>query len=247
MRIIILIIIFFIALPLGLSAQKADKIIKKPLLRNEKSYGVNFNSDGWGFGFRIGKALTYKNKKTWDFNFSFIGDSKQERQIREGNQGISKSFYYGKMMFFYGVQALYGRQKVIAEKPYWGGVEIRWFYFGGPNLGIGKPIYLYVYNSPTTYESSLEKYDPQKHLIEDIVGRGPYTKGLNELSFHPGLSMKIGLSVEFEGFQEKTKSLEAGIIVDGYAIPVQIMGLSDPDYYHLRLFLAFRFGKRYNK
>ncbi|RLD42893.1 MAG: hypothetical protein DRI86_10900 [Bacteroidetes bacterium] len=234
-------------LPISLIAQKADKIIKKPLLKREKSFGINFNSDGWGVGYRLGKAITYKNKKTWDINFSFIGDSKQERQLWISASSSAKSFFYGKLEYFYGLQIMRGRQKIIAEKPYWGGVEIRWFYYGGLNVGIGKPIYLYVFDQATNNSVVLEKYDPTKHEIEDIFGRGPYTKGLSELSIHPGLSFKLGLNVEFEAFQEKTKAFEAGIIVDTYAIPIQIMGLNEPEYFKIRLFLAFRFGSRYNK
>jgi len=159
-----LIVLLFI--PFGLFGQQADKIIKKPLLRYEKSFGVNFNSDGWGVGYRVGKALSYKNKKTWDFNFSFIGDSKQERQLWISAQSSAKSFFYGKLMHFYGLQIMRGRQKIIAEKPYWGGVEVRWFYYGGLNLGIGKPIYLYVFDQTINNTITLERYDPAKHMIE---------------------------------------------------------------------------------
>ena len=239
------IVLFFI--PIGLMGQKADKIIKKPLLRYEKSIGLSFNSDGWGVGYSVGKAISYKNKKTWDFNFSFIGDSKQERQLWISSSSSAKSFFYGKLMHFYSLQIMRGRQKVIAEKPYWGGVEVRWFYYGGLNLGIGKPIYLYVFDQTINNTITLEKYDPQKHMIEDIFGRGPYTKGLSEISLYPGMSFKLGLNVEFGPYQENTKAFEAGVIVDAYALPIQIMGLNDPEYLKLRLFLTFRFGSRYNK
>ncbi|MCK5846872.1 MAG: hypothetical protein KAG84_05500 [Bacteroidales bacterium] len=240
-------IIALLIIPFSLFAQKADKIIKKPLLKKEKSFGINFNSDGWGVGFRLGQAITYKNKKTWDLNFSFISDSKQERQLWISAQSSAKSFFYGKLMHFYGLQLMRGRQKIIAEKPYWGGVEVRWFYYGGLNLGIGKPVYLYVFDQATNNSVILERYNPDKHMIEDIFGRGPYTKGFSELSLHPGISFKMGLNIEFAPYQEKTKAFEAGIIVDTYALPIQIMGLSDPEYYKLRFFLAFRFGSRYNK
>lgn len=239
-------LIVLLLISISIFAQKADRIIKKPLLRYEKSFGINFNSDGWGFGYRTGKSLTYKDKKTWDINFSFIRHNKQERQLWIQHSS-AKSYYYGKLIHLYGLQVLRGRQKIIAEKPYWGGVEIRWFYYGGLNLGIGKPIYLYVID-PTSHNSIIEeKYDPQIHMIEDIFGRAPYSKGLSELSFYPGLTFKVGLNVEFAPYQEKTKAFETGLIIDTYAIPIQIMGLNDPEYYRLRLFLAFRFGSRYNK
>ena len=246
MKIILLLILLL--LPFVVLSQKADKIIKQPLLKYENSFGINFNSDGWGVSYRFGKAKSYTNKKTWDLNFGVVWDNKQERQLWPGAPNSAKSFFYGKLIHLYNIQVLRGNQKIIAEKPYWGGVEIRWFYYGGLNVGFGKPVYLYVFSSnPTDYQISLEKYDPQKHEIEDIYGRGPYSKGLNELSIHPGLTFKMGLNVEFGPYQEKTKALEAGFIIDTYAIPVQIMALNEPEYYQLRIFLAFRFGNRHNK
>jgi len=227
-------------------AQKADKIIKKPLLRYENSYGINFNSDGWGGGYRYGKAKTYRNKKVWDISFYFIRDTKQYRFYNQ-HDNSAKSFFFGKQIHFYSLQVLRGRQKILTEKPYWGGVEIRYFYFGGVNLGFGKPIYMYIYDYMNGGVLTLEKYDVQKHDLENIWGRGPFSKGLLEIEFHPGFSFKVGLNIEFGPYQEKTKSLEAGLIVDGYVFPVQIMGFDDPKYAMIRIYVAYRFGKRYNQ
>ena len=223
----------------------ADQIVKKPLLRYEQSSGINFNSDGWGFGYRYGKSKTFTNKKTWDFSISFVRDSKQSRYYSPYDNS-AKSFFYGKVMNFYSLQALRGRQKIITEKPYWGGVELRYFYFGGLNLGLGKPIYLYVYDVNDGNRVVLEKYDARKYVKEDIWGRGPFTYVLNELKFYPGISVKFGLNAEFGPYQERTKSLEAGIVLDGYLIPVQIMGFDEPKYGMLRIYVAYRFGKRFN-
>jgi hypothetical protein len=240
-----LIILLLVSFSLLSNAQKADRVVKKALLRYERSYGINFNTDGWGFGYRYGKAKTFTNKKTWDFTFSFIRDSKQIRYYSPYDN-TAKSFFYGKLNNFYSLQVLRGRQKILTEKPYWGGVEVRFFYFGGFNLGIAKPIYLYVIDYENGGVLSLERYDAQSHNLEDIYGRGPFTKGLNELGIHPGLSFKIGLNVEFGPYQERTKALEAGFIVDGYVIPVQLMGFDDAKYAMMRLYVAYRFGKRYN-
>ena len=226
-------------------AQKADRIVKKPLLRYENSYGISFNSDGWGGGYRYGKAKTYRNKKVWDFSFYFVRDTKQYRYYNQYDNS-AKSFFFGKQIHFYSFQILRGREKILTEKPYWGGVEIRYFYFGGLNLGIGKPIYMYIVDFMNGGVLTLEKYDVQKHDLENIWGRGPFSKGLSEIEFHPGLSWKMGLNIEFGPYQEKTKALEAGLIIDAYVLPVQIMGFDDPKYAMFRLFLAYRFGKRYN-
>lgn len=239
---IILLIIFVSG---EIFAQQADKIVKKPILKYESSFGFNLNSDGWGFGYKYGKSKSFTNKKTWDISLSFIRDSKQYRYYNQYDNS-AKSFFYGKMINFYSLQVLRGRQKVLSEKPYWGGVEFRYFYFGGLNIGIGNPVYVYVIDYDNGGILKLEKYDPQRHDLDNIWGRGPYVKGLSSLEIHPGLSFKFGLNAEFGPYQEKTRSFEAGVIVDAYALPVQIMGFDTPKYGMLRLYVAYRFGKRYN-
>jgi hypothetical protein len=244
MRLLISLILVFVLSGIAYS-QQADRIVKKPILRYESSFGVNLNSDGWGVSYKYGKAKTFTNKKTWDISFSFIRDSKQYRYYNQYDNS-AKSFFYGKLINFYSLQVLRGRQKVISEKPYWGGVEFRYFYFGGLNVGVGNPVYIYVIDYDNGGILKLEKYDPQKHDLDNIWGRGPYVKGFGSLELHPGLSFKIGLNAEFGAYQESTKAFEAGIIVDAYAIPVQIMGFDTPKYAMLRLYVAYRFGKRFN-
>ncbi len=238
---IILVLVFFG----NVYSQQADRIIKKPILKYESSFGINLNSDGWGINYKYGKTKTFTNKKTWDIGLLFIRDTKQYRYYNPYDNS-AKSFFYGKMIGFYSLQILRGRQKIISEKPYWGGVEFRYFYFGGLNVGIGNPVYVYVVDYDNGGILKLEKYDPQKHDLDNIWGRGPYVKGFSNLELHPGLSFKFGLNAEFGTYQESTKAFEAGVIVDGYAVPVQIMGFNTPKYVMFRLYVAYRFGKRFN-
>jgi hypothetical protein len=226
-------------------SQKADRIAKVPILKYESSFGLGFNTDGWGFGYRLGKSKTFTHKKTWDFAFNFVRDSKQIR-TDNGYDNTAKSYFYGKQIYFYNLQILRGSQKTITQKPYWGGVELRYFYFGGLNIGFGKPIYLYVEDYLNGGIIVLERFDINKHEPDIIWGRGPYSKGMSEIEVHPGLSFKLGLNAEFGPYQEKSKAFEAGFVLDTYAIPVQIMALNEPSYFMIRLYLSYRFGSRYD-
>jgi len=207
--------------------------------------GLNLNTDGWGFDYRLGFFKTGYVKRTLDLSFSFIYDPKE---ARFGNYDqSSKSYIYGKERLFYSFRFLYGKQKDLANKPYWGGVELRWMNLFGFNLGIGKPIYLYVVDENNEGVIALERYDPVKHHIGIIYGRGPYTKGLNELEIYPGISYKTALNVEFGSIPEKTRSIEAGIIFNGYLRPYNIMAFSEPRYFDMSVYVSFNFGKRYNR
>jgi hypothetical protein len=138
-------------------------------------------------------------------------------------------------------------QKDLSNKPYWGGVDIRWLNLFGFNLGIGKPIYLYVVDQTNDGVLALERYDSGKHDLSVIYGRGPFTKGFNDIEFYPGISFKTALNVEYGPIPEKTRSIEAGVIFNGYLRPYRIMAYSETRYFDMSVYVSFNFGSRYNR
>jgi hypothetical protein len=155
-----------------------------------------------------------------------------------------------------------GRQFLLNSKPYWGGVEVRAFYYGGAEVGFAKPSYLYIaYYTFTTDNlamldhTSLEKYDPEKHFPNlgtnptcncEIYSRGPILSGFNKIKPYPGFYAKGGFNFEFSSQNDRIKSLEVGLTGDFYPIPVPIMAFEDSKYYFVTGYLSFHFGKRYN-
>ena len=226
-------------------AQEIEKEDVGILHKRERSMNIGLNTDGWGFGYRLGFFKTGYKKRTLDISFSFIRDPKETRYYNTLDQG-AKSFIYGKERSFYSFRFLYGMQKDLANKPYWGGVDIRWLNLFGFNLGIGKPVYLYVVDQVNDGVLALERYDASKHDLSVIYGRGPYSKGLNELEMFPGISFKTALNVEFGSIPEKTRAIEAGLIINGYLRPYRIMAYSEERYFDMSVYVAFHFGKRYN-
>lgn len=226
-------------------AQEIERSEVGIIYKRERSLNLDLNTDGWGFGYRIGFFKTGYVKRTLDINFSFIRDPK-EFKFYNTAYSSSKSFVYGKERKMYSLKVLYGKQKDISNKPYWGGVELRWLNLFGVNLSVGKPIYLYVSNNSPEAIVSLERYDKDKHGLYDIQGRGPFVKGLDELEFYPGISYKTALNVEYGSRPEKSRSIEAGLILNGFLYPYNIMAYSEPTYFSFTFYVSFQFGKRYN-
>jgi len=227
-------------------SQELEKSEVGLIYKREQSMGLNLNTDGWGFDYRLGFFKTGYVKRTFDISFSFIRDPKEVRYYNSYDQS-SKSFVYGKERNFYSLRFLYGKQKDLANKPYWGGVELRWLNLFGFNLGLGKPIYLYVVDQANDGVVVLERYDAARHDLSVIYGRGPFSKGLDELEVYPGISFKTALNVEYGTIPEKTRSIEAGIIFNGYLRPYNIMAYSEPRYFDMSVYVSFNFGKRFNR
>lgn len=219
----------------------------KILFRKEYSVYGMIHTGGWGLGYRNGKHVTGYKKRMWEGEILGMKHPKEYRIISFYEN--SKSFFYGKLNSFYILRGGYGRQHILNSKPYWGGVEVRMFYYGGISVGLTKPVYLYIVKfNEDTGEASIvtEKFDPVRHYIGDIYGRGPFTKGFDELGLHPGLYLKTGFNFEYGADDEFLKSLECGIAVDGYYKDIPIMAFNENQKLFTSFYVSIHFGRRKN-
>jgi hypothetical protein len=184
-----------------------------------------------------------------------LAEMKSPKEVRVINPYFSnaKSYIYGKLNSVFLVRGGYGLQRLLNNKPYWGGIELRYFFSGGASMALAKPVYLNIINlvsiSPNyfEYELSTEKYDPDKHFGDNIYGRAAFLKGINEMSFYPGLYGKAGLNFDFGSYASTIKALEVGATIDIFPIPVPMMAYNDPESYFMTIYVSLSFGKRYNK
>lgn len=249
---ILLVVILTFLFPSGFAfaqqGEQPEDTSKNVILLKDVRVGLIFHSRGFGVDFIRSKRISEFKMRTLEFNITEVKSLKQIRTINPYFTN-SKSYVYGKLNTIFAVRGMLGVQKLLNSKPYWGGVELNYFYAGGMSLAITKPIYLYILYETSdnfVYEIAEEKFDPEKHFSDNIFGRAPFTSGFNELAFYPGITVKSGLSFEFGIYRQKVKSLDVGICVDIFPNPVPIMAFNDPEYYFLTFFLNFNFGKRYN-
>lgn len=228
---------------------KQDSLGTDFFLRKERTFRIMAHSNGFGIGHTRGKSMTVFTRNVMNFDLLNMKTPKEIRTLYEyGEQ--SKSYVYGKLAHLYLLRASVGKEHLLNRKPYWGGVEVRYFYHAGAALGIRKPIYLYIINyrdnEPLPYLTN-ERYDPAKHFQENIYGRAEFTYGLKELSFYPGLTGRFGLNFEFGSENERIKALEIGLNADIFPQGIKIMAYNDPYRYFLTAYISFNFGNRFNR
>jgi len=265
MRLFLLILFFSIAgiLPCEVQAQdieEADTVDMGFLLRREKSGNIMLHTLGYGLGLRYGLNKTYYKNRMFEFDLLEMKSPTQAKRYNE-NFPNPRSYVYGKLNNLYILRAGIGRQHLLNRKPYWGGVELRAFYYGGLDIGLAKPSYLYIAyydvvdNQIIVDHKSLEKYDPEIHFpyiganpncLCDIYGRGPILSGFSDLKVYPGIYFKGGFNFEFSPMNDRIKSIEAGLTIDGFPKPVPIMAFKKANYLFITGYLSFHMGKRYN-
>jgi hypothetical protein len=233
-----------------LHAQSRYKLYEedKPvLMKNELSGGITLHSSGWGITGRRGYSLTGYKKLVYEVEL--VG-MKHPKEIRTANPYFenSRSYIYGKKNGLTILRPSAGLQHVLYSKGDRGGIEVRLNYRGGLSLGITKPVYLdilYPTNVPYEFEVLTERYNPEKHFIDNIYGKSSFTNGLDELNIHPGLYGKLGFSFEYSTDFEKVALIETGIALDAYPKAIELMALTENKPIFMTFYFSVLLGKKW--
>ncbi len=232
-----------------------DTVSSGVLMRKERSGSIMLHTLGYGLGYRMGLNKSYFTRRAIEFDLLEMKAPNQEKTYND-NFVNPKFYYYGKLNNLYILRAGIGQQRMLNRKPYWGGVEVRYFYTGGLSLGLAKPVYLYIsyYRSDLIiFSTKTEKFDPTKNYpvttpdyTYDIYGRAPVFTGFSEIKPYPGLYAKGGFSFDFGTLNDRVKALEIGLVMDLYPQGIPVMAFRDPYRFFLTGYFSFYFGKRFN-
>ncbi len=228
---------------LSLKAQGDLNQQQKVFFRNERSFAFLLNTDGIGLSYREAKRVDFLNKTLLEIDAGTLKHPKEFKQSNPYTTGTG-SFVFGKLNSVFFLRAGIGRQHEIFKKADLGGIAIRYFYSGGPVLGLYKPIYykvLYLISS-SEYEIREEKFSSSIALPGDIYSRASFTKGLNETKVLPGLYAKAGFNFEYSKEDKVIHAVEVGAQINAFPKKIPIMDTNDNKAIFFSLFVSYRFG-----
>jgi len=239
----VLTILFIVTFSYPLFAQGDIDEQNRIFYRNERTVGINLNSNGLGISYREGKRLDFLNKRIIDIDLNTI---RHPKEIKLSNPWVQAggSFVFGKVNNLYSLRGAIGHQHEIFKKMDLGGVAVRYFYSGGPSLALAKPIYYNVlyYTPSNTYEIRKEKFNDDIHDPTDIYNKASFFKGFSEIKVYPGLFAKAGFNFEYSKQDKLIHSIEVGTSVEGYTSKLPIMASDDNRALFLTLFVSYRIG-----
>lgn len=248
-----LFVIFFVSFfsVITSRAQIAGQTGNEPgfILKREYSFHFVAHSDGVGAGFRWGQRNTVNSGRFIDFD---VVNMKHPKEIKMGNIYMfdeARKFVYGKQNYIYISRIGLGSLRVLNEKPYWGGLDIRRFYCFGASFAMAKPSYLYILdNSSSTYyyDLILQRYNPAEHDLSNIYGRGPFLEGFGESKFYPGAYFKAGFSFEYGPEKSMVRYIETGIVAEVFASEIPMMAFNENKNFFITFYISANFGRRYN-
>jgi hypothetical protein len=217
----------------------------------EWNFSINLNSSGFGLVFQQGKTPNYKDKHLWEMEFLYSIHHKAVlgRLYPEG-----RSYNYGKMYDLFFLRGGYGYQRIITHKPYYGGVQIRYFFSTGASVCFGLPTYLEIIKADTIigYYTEVERYNPENpdhNNINNILGAARFFDRFHKIAVRPGFYAKAGLNFDFSNNPLKMQVLEVGVSMDMVFPFIQQMAFSRKKPIYFCGYIAYSFGKkkpRYN-
>jgi hypothetical protein len=235
--------------PFSLLAQEIEVGEAEMELITIKEWNIflQLNSSGFGFGFQQGKTPNYKDKHLWEIEFSYCIHHKAVlgRRFPDG-----RTFSYGKLYDLFFLRGGYGYQRIITHKPYYGGVQIRYFFSAGASLCFGLPTYLEVIklhqiDSVTYYPyTEVERYDPDKHPLGDIYGAARFFDRFRKIAVRPGFYGKTGFNFDFSRNPLRMQVLEVGISMDMVFPFIKQMAYNRTKPVYFYGYIAYSFGKK---
>ncbi len=227
--------------------------IENMIIYNHERFGqVIAHNLGLGIGYRYGKNTSAFQTRFFSAELVTMRSLKQIKIYNPYPNTDARRYVFGKLNEVVTLRAGYGYRRLLNGKPYWGGVEARWIYEAGASLAIEKPYYLFVYKAvPSSgggyvYIIETTKFD-ENTSYDNIYGRAPFTKGLNEISLVPGVFIRSGFSFEFGDIKTRIQAIEAGAMLEFFPSGLTIMADQANKPVYVTFFIGYSFGRRFNR
>jgi len=231
-------------------AQESTKTVgEDEKFKHVMTIGVNTNTNSaliGGFSFKYGRKIN--DKQTLIFGGELV-NVKSHKEEKFSSISTGNSFIPGKINYLYSLRTQIGKEYLLFGAYPEDGIRLSAIFMGGITWGIVKPYYIeYDYSQDVGYPSyEIEAYDPTKHQLSRILGRGGFFHGFEGLNLSMGLNAKASLNFEFGkgDLLESVSGIEVGFNIEYFPKEVDIFAVENNQNVYTSLFLIFYIGSRY--
>ena len=217
------------------------------LYTHDMSGKIYANTRGYGVSFHQGRHITANSRSFYEVDIQTLKHLKEIKTLGEAED--RKRYVYGKINSVLVLRGAIGMQKVLFAKADVKAVEVRYSYSIGPAFAFAKPYYVKVYKTTgigkIVYNYARFDADNFSKDSGTVIGRAPYSYGLNELKIYPGINAKFNLSFEYAPFTNLIRAIETGVSVDYYPKALPIMARNSSENVILTMYVAFVFGTKW--
>lgn len=234
-----------VALQISLNFVKAQvNTPPAPVYTNEFSMGFQLHPRGLGLNMHFAKKKA-KHWRTLDFDVLTMKHPK-EFKIRS-NFNPPGVYTYGKLNYLYLLRTGVGVKKELSGKFYKNTIGTAIQFSAGPVFGFLKPVYLDIFypypDSPEGFRVP-ERYDPEKHRQEDIVGASNFNTGIGQTKTKMGLFVKGSVHFDWSDFSDQLQSVELGVALDAFPQELPLMAFVQNKFLFSSMYICINFGNR---
>jgi hypothetical protein len=217
------------------------------LYASEMVGGFILHTNGLGINFRYAQNIT--GFKRTIYEAELVG-MKNEREIKTlSDYNNIRGYFYGKLNTLTILRTSAGFQHTFIPKQSIKGVAVSYNVHYGISHGIIKPVYLsiaYSNDKPSFVIDEIrdERYNPERHFPDKILGRASYFKGFDKMSYTPGFFGKFGLNFERSDDSEVINAIEVGVTLDAFLKKIPMMAFNEEQRFFTTFYFNFLFGKR---
>lgn len=183
-----------------------------------------------------------------------LGNIQNKREIALINNALQSSgvYKFAKINYAWSFRPYYMTRYALATRQDRKSVSLN--AIGGVGLPIAYtwPVYILLFEPDQTNTEVYQtvRYDPAQHDQAFIGGRAPFSRGLREGKFTPGVGLNTGLEFAWGNFRNDVKIVTLGMRLEAYAKKLPIMyegetqGLNKSLYSFFYLTFAFGFGNQ---
>jgi len=228
----------------GLSDGYENGTTLNVLYRNDMSGKLYANTRGYGALFRQGKHITAKTRSYYEIDIQSLKYPKEVKS--QGEAQDKRRYVYGKLNSVFLLRGAIGLQNILFEKADNKAVEVRYSYSIGPVFAFAKPYYYQTYRTTSGQKIDYIKFNAESpDSSGQIIGRGGYAKGINEMKVYPGICGKFNLSFEYAPYTNLIRAIETGVSIDYFPKALPLMALNPAENIIISLHVGFVFGRKW--
>ena len=249
MRLKIITFLGLVLIGMSVYAQKGIFEENSVVYRRQIAGGIIGYTNGLGLNYGWGKHVDGFKRRMYHVELTNL---RHHKEIKSFNPiyDNARGYVFGKMNSVLVMRGTWGMKTVKFDKLRAEGVQISYNWAVGPALALLKPVY---YEIGVSEDSSgfrfdylvEEKFDADRHNVNNIFGRASFFQGVNEISVMPGIHAKFGLNFEYSPDRVGIRALEVGLAMDAYLSRLKIMATEENRQVYFNFYLNLLFGKKF--
>lgn len=185
-------------------------------------WGISKNTNSGliaGLAGKFGRRIGPNHFQTFGLE---IVNVKHPKELRRVSRISGNTFILGKANYLFSIRPQYGQEWAVFKKAPQQGVQVNAIVAGGPTIGVVMPYYI-QFASPHSRQTKIIAYDPRIHGEGNIIGSGPFLRGINESNIQIGANIKAALSFEFGTFKNDVTGFEAGFQLEAFPNRIELV------------------------